>query len=180
MSSTGGFSGNPNTANSGVFFEGKSLVLAIPQKYIPQNYFPGNCSVAKHSVAPHFPGFGGVSQENHATHSEKGPVAPTFSALNGGVALEVASWRVSRYRGCCSYTVACRAAVRHLACKGLRLCHGCAHFWAFLLLHSFGRIRLHIMYVRDASCWRFSLHKRCQKYFFSRLKTTSCESHDVM
>ena len=40
-----------------------------------------------------------MSQENRATPREKGPVAPTFSALKGGVALQVASWEVSRYKG---------------------------------------------------------------------------------
>ena len=39
-------------------------------------------TVALHSVALHFPGFGGVSQENRATPSEKGPMAPTFSTLD--------------------------------------------------------------------------------------------------
>ena len=68
-------------------------------------------SVALHTVALHFPGFGGVSQDNRATPSEKGPVAPTFSALKGSDALQVASGGVSR---CRSYTVACRAAVGHL------------------------------------------------------------------
>ena len=44
----------------------------------------------------------------------KGPVAPIFSALEGGVALQAASWKMSRYPGCSSYTVACHAAVGHL------------------------------------------------------------------
>ena len=56
-----------------------------------------------------------MSQENGGRPTEKGPVAPTFSALEGGVALQVASWKVSRYKGCRIYTVACRAAVGHLA-----------------------------------------------------------------
>ena len=34
-----------------------------------------------------------------ALHLAKGPVAPTFSALTGGVALQVASWKVLRYKG---------------------------------------------------------------------------------
>ena len=38
-----------------------------------------------------------MSQENHATPPEKGPVASKFSA--GGVALQVASWKVLWYRG---------------------------------------------------------------------------------
>ena len=42
---------------------------------------------------------GGASQENRDTRPEKGPVAPPFSALEGGVALQVASWKVSRYKG---------------------------------------------------------------------------------
>ena len=63
-------------------------------------------TVVLHSVALCFPGFGGVSQENRATPPQKGPVAPTFSALEGGVALQVVAWKVSRYRGCRSYTVA--------------------------------------------------------------------------
>ena len=72
-------------------------------------------TVALHSVALRFfPGFEGVSQENRATPREKGPVAPTFSALKGGVALQITSWKVSGYRGCRSYTVACRAAMSHL------------------------------------------------------------------
>ena len=41
--------------------------------------------------------------------------APTFSALKGGVTLQVASWKVLRYRGGCSYTVACRTIMGHLA-----------------------------------------------------------------
>ena len=55
--------------------------------------------VALRSVALRFRGFGGMSQENRATPPEKGPVAPPFSALKGGAALQVASWKVSRYRG---------------------------------------------------------------------------------
>ena len=35
-------------------------------------------TVALHSVALHFPGIGGASQENRATPPKKGPVAPTF------------------------------------------------------------------------------------------------------
>ena len=56
-------------------------------------------TVALHCVALRFPGFGGVSQENRATPPQKGPVAPTFSAFEGGVALQVVAWKVSRYRG---------------------------------------------------------------------------------
>ena len=37
----------------------------------------------------------------------------TFSALERCVAVQVASWKVSRYRGCRSYTVARRTAVGH-------------------------------------------------------------------
>ena len=54
-----------------------------------------------------FPEFGGVSQENRTTPPEKGPVAPTFSALKGCVALP--KLPLGRYHdtgGCCSYTVA--------------------------------------------------------------------------
>ena len=40
-----------------------------------------------------------MSQENRTTPPQKGPVAPTLSAPKGGVALEVASWKVLRYRG---------------------------------------------------------------------------------
>ena len=40
-----------------------------------------------------------MSQENRATPPAKGPVAPTFATLKGGVALQVTSWKVSRYRG---------------------------------------------------------------------------------
>ena len=40
-----------------------------------------------------------MSQENRATPPEKSPVAPAVSALKGAVALQVASWKVSRYRG---------------------------------------------------------------------------------
>ena len=39
-------------------------------------------TVALHSVALRFPGFGGVSQENRATPPHKGPVAPTGALLN--------------------------------------------------------------------------------------------------
>ena len=56
-------------------------------------------SVALHSVVRCFPGFGGVSQENCTTHPEKGPVASTFAACKGSVALQVAFWKESRYRG---------------------------------------------------------------------------------
>ena len=56
-------------------------------------------SVALLSVALCFPRLGGLSQENRAAPLEKVPVTPTFSALKGGVALQVASWKVSRYRG---------------------------------------------------------------------------------
>ena len=55
-------------------------------------------TLALHSVALRFPGFGGVSQENRATPPQKGPVAPTFSALEGGVARQVVAWKVSRHR----------------------------------------------------------------------------------
>ena len=41
----------------------------------------------------------GVARESRYTLCQNGPVAPTFSALRGGVALRVASWKVSRYRG---------------------------------------------------------------------------------
>ena len=44
--------------------------------------------VALRSVALRRPGLGGVSQENLATPPEKGPVAPPFSALKGGVAVQ--------------------------------------------------------------------------------------------
>ena len=57
-------------------------------------------TVALQPVAQHFPGLGEASQENSATYTPlKGPVAPTISALEGGVALQVASWKVSRCRG---------------------------------------------------------------------------------
>ena len=56
-------------------------------------------TVALRSVALRFPGFGGVSQENRATPPQKGPVAPTFSALEAGVALPVIAWKMSWYRG---------------------------------------------------------------------------------
>ena len=46
-----------------------------------------------------FPGCGEVWQEHRATTPQRDPVAPAFSALQGGVALQVASWKVSRYRG---------------------------------------------------------------------------------
>ena len=39
-----------------------------------------------------------MSQENRAAPREKGLVTPTFSAVKGGVALQVASWKVSRYK----------------------------------------------------------------------------------
>ena len=47
-------------------------------------------TAALHSVA-RFQDLEGVSQENRATRPEKVPVAPTFSALEGVVALQVAS-----------------------------------------------------------------------------------------
>ena len=47
-------------------------------------------TVALHSVALRLPGLG-VSQENRPTPPEKGPVAPAFSALKEGVALQAAS-----------------------------------------------------------------------------------------
>ena len=40
-----------------------------------------------------------MSQENSTTPPEKGAVEPTFSALEEGVALQVASWKASQYRG---------------------------------------------------------------------------------
>ena len=58
----------------------------------------------------------GVAGESRYTPWKQVPVASTFSALTRGVALQVASWKVSWYTGGCrSYTVACRAAVGHLA-----------------------------------------------------------------
>ena len=72
-------------------------------------------TVALHSVSLRSPGFGGVSQDNRTTPPEKVPAAPTF---RGGVALQVASWKVSRYRRAVTARLfACRAAVGHL---GLR------------------------------------------------------------
>ena len=65
-----------------------------------------------HSVALLFSAFGGVSQKNLAAAPSKGPVAPTFSALKGGVALQVASWSLEGVAA--QGTVACRAAVGHL------------------------------------------------------------------
>ena len=56
-------------------------------------------TVALYPVALRFPASGKVPQENRATPTEKGPVAPTFSALKGGAALQVTSWKLSRYRG---------------------------------------------------------------------------------
>ena len=58
-------------------------------------------TVALHSVALRFPGFGEVSQENRATPPQKGPVAPTFSALEGGC----------RISSCRSETVALQGGV---------------------------------------------------------------------
>ena len=40
-----------------------------------------------------------LGESRHATPAEKGPVTPAFSALKGGVALRVASCKVSQYRG---------------------------------------------------------------------------------
>ena len=40
----------------------------------------------------------GVTGESRYTPS-KAPVAPSFAALKGGVALQVASWKVSRHKG---------------------------------------------------------------------------------
>ena len=51
-------------------------------------------TVFLHSVALRFPGFGRVSQENRAT-----PRHVPFSALKGGVALQVACWKALRYKG---------------------------------------------------------------------------------
>ena len=69
--------------------------VALQAKW-PNHY---SYTVALHSVALRFPGFGGVSQENCATPPEKGPVTPTFSALKEGVALQTASWKMSRHMG---------------------------------------------------------------------------------
>ena len=49
-----------------------------------------------HFVFQHFEG----CRRRIALHPpQKGPVAPTFSGLKRGVALQAASWKVSRYRG---------------------------------------------------------------------------------
>ena len=53
----------------------------------------------------------GVTRESRYTPS-KGPVVPTFSALKGGVALQVASWKASRYR-----------VVSQLQCHGATVGH---------------------------------------------------------
>ena len=45
---------------------------------------------------------------------EKGPVAPTFSVLKGGVHFKLLLGRCRGAGGCRSYTVTCRAAVGHL------------------------------------------------------------------
>ena len=55
-----------------------------------------------------------------ALHPEKDPVAPTFSALKGGVALQIPPWRCRGTRGCRSYTVACRATMGHLGATAWR------------------------------------------------------------
>ena len=59
--------------------------MAQPIKTILSRY-------AVQSVALRFP----------ATRPEKGPVGPTFSALKGGVAVQVAPWKASR---CCRTTM---------------------------------------------------------------------------
>ena len=64
------------------------------------------CTVALHSVALRFLGFGGVSQENHATLPPKGPC----TALEGGVALQDLKLSLRRCRG----TVAWPATVGRL------------------------------------------------------------------
>ena len=69
-------------------------------------------TVALHSVTLRFPGFGGVSQENRATPPEKGPVAPTFSALEGVSRFKLPLGTGVRYRG-----------VSHLHCR-LSRCNG--------------------------------------------------------
>ena len=71
-------------------------------------------TAALHSVALRFPGFGGVAQENRGTPPEKGPVAPAFSAFKGGVALQVAPWKVSRCMGVSQLRCRLRTAVGHL------------------------------------------------------------------
>ena len=58
-----------------------------------------------------------MSQEKRATPPEKGPVAPTFSALEGVSHFKLPLGRCRGTGGCHSYTVACRAAVGHLARK---------------------------------------------------------------
>ena len=59
----------------------------------------------------------GVAEESRHTPL-KGPCSTYLfnsSALEGGIALQAASWKVSQYQGGCgSYTVACRAAMGHL------------------------------------------------------------------
>ena len=76
-----------------------TLKLKVTSEWVSQ--WPNRCGnpVALHCVALRFAGFGGaLAGESLCTHS-KGPAATTFSGLIGGVALQVASWKVSRYRG---------------------------------------------------------------------------------
>ena len=75
-------------------------------------------------VALRLTGLGGVSPENRATPPEKGPVSTYLSALQGGVALQVASWKVSRYRG-----------VSKLHCRLSRY-RGPLSFWSKVLVRT--------------------------------------------
>ena len=75
-----------------------------------------------HSVALCFPVFGVVPRENRAIPPAKGPVAPAFSALEVGVALQVASWKESRYRGVSQLHCRlsrCSGALRQPQARGL-------------------------------------------------------------
>ena len=103
-----GFFGRGKGGGSANFIFMGAGIFLIPSRTPPN---PGNLSgpsatvtlpryaVALHSVALRFSGLGGMWQENRATPPEKGPVAPSFSALKRDVALQVASGKVSRYRG---------------------------------------------------------------------------------
>ena len=74
-------------------------------------------TVVLYSVALRFPGFGGVSQENRATPPEKGPVAPPFQLFKGVSHFKLPLGRCRGTGECCSYSVACRAAVGHLGTR---------------------------------------------------------------
>ena len=74
---------------------------------------PSRHIVTIHSVALCFPRCRGVSQVNRATPPQKGPVAPTVSALKGVSHFKLLLGRCRATGGCRSHTVACRDTLGH-------------------------------------------------------------------